>query len=362
MRSSRVIRLGLGVLGCALLSVWVTSPASSQYTPEQFLADCQVGLAKLEERYRHCSGRYQIIQNRPLFDWQLIRDVEFAVSGEQWLIICHNLEEWRKGHLYKVHYQQSVRGANSVYSFLLTGRYETRELRLETYEMAEEVASKPSGGEIRNELAYWLSPIHAPYCMGAFPLLPLLRHPTFRVLKLREGEREGVRVIRADFEVRPGQPFTDPRISWTREPVWGWFEVAPDQEWTVRAFEYTYMAPGHKPEIPLVKARVNGEVSYSTDSNGRPMVTYFKRSTSWRDLPPDSMIEMKDIQIEYGPVSEDRFRLSYYGLPEPPSVTWVQERRTPVYVWLFVAAGVLLTLGIFFRWLSRRLRRGHSEG
>jgi hypothetical protein len=145
MRSSRVTRLGLGVLGCVLLNVWVTSPASSQYTPEQFLADCLDGVTKLEERYRHCSGRYRIIETAPRVDWQVIRDVEVAVSGEQWLIISHNLEEWRKGHLYKVHYQQSVLGANSMYRFLLTGRYETRELRLETFEMAEETTSKPSG-------------------------------------------------------------------------------------------------------------------------------------------------------------------------------------------------------------------------
>ncbi len=66
--------------------------------------------------------------------------------------------------------------------------------------------------------------------------------------------------------------------------------------------------------------------------------------------------------LDYRMESTDpmEFRLSYYGLPEPVGVVW--ERRTPVYVWLFVAAGVLLTLGIFFRWLARRLRRGHSEG
>jgi len=59
-------------------------------------------------------------------------------------------------------------------------------------------------------------------------------------------------------------------------------------------------------------------------------------------------------------VPDDVFRLSHYGLPEPVGVVW--EKRTPVYVWLFVAAGVLLTLGIFFRWLARRLRHGPSEG
>jgi hypothetical protein len=359
-RNSLVTRLAGGVAVFVILGVYAISPATFHYTHEQFLTDCQSGLAKLEERHRHCSGRYQIIETMPLVDWQLIRDVEVAVSGEQWLIITHHFEEWRKGRRYKVHYGQAVRGANPVYSFHLTGLYETRELRLETFEMAEEVASQPSGGKVHGRL--WLSPIYAPYSIGAFPLPALMRHPTFRVLKLSEGQREGVGVIRADFEARPGQPFTDPMISWTREPVWGWFEVAPDQEWTVRAFEYTYMAPGHKPEIPLVKARVNGEVSYTASPDGRPMVTYFKRSTSWRDLPPDSMIEMKDLQIEYGPVSEERFRLSYYGLPEPPGVTWEREKKTPVYVWLLVAAGVLGMLALLFRWLAhRRQRHRNSE-
>ena len=353
-RSFLVPRLAGGGISFVISGVLVISPGALCYAPEQFVADCLSGLVKLEERYRHCSGRHQIIETMPLVDWQLIRDVEFAVSGEQWLIITHHLEEWRKGRLYKEHYGQAVRGANSVYSFHLTGLYKERELRLESYEMAEEVASQPLGGKIRGHIAAWLAPIRVPFSVGTFPLPTLMRHPTFRVVKLREGEREGVRVLRADFEVSPGHPFTDRMISWTQEPVWGWFEVAPSQEWTVRAFEYTYMAPGHKPEIPLVKARVNGEVSYTVGSDGRPLVTYYKRSTSWRDLPPDSMIEMKNIQIEFNPVSEERFRLFYYGLPEPVGVEW--ERKTPVYVWLLLAAGVLGLLAVVLAWLAKRRR------
>ncbi len=67
---------------------------------------------------------------------------------------------------------------------------------------------------------------------------------------------------------------------------------------------------------------------------------------------------------ECSPIAErvaiQDFYISAFGSPEPVGV--VPPRRTPVYVWLLVAAGVLLTLGIFFRWLARRLRRGHSEG
>jgi hypothetical protein len=57
---------------------------------------------------------------------------------------------------------------------------------------------------------------------------------------------------------------------------------------------------------------------------------------------------------------DEEFTLSAFGLPEPVGVVW--EKRTPVYVWLLVAAGVLLTLAVFLRWLARRLRRGTSEG
>jgi hypothetical protein len=57
---------------------------------------------------------------------------------------------------------------------------------------------------------------------------------------------------------------------------------------------------------------------------------------------------------------EREFTLSAFGLPEPVGVVW--ERRTPVYVWLLVAAGVLGVLAVFFYWLSCHLRRGESEG
>jgi hypothetical protein len=59
-------------------------------------------------------------------------------------------------------------------------------------------------------------------------------------------------------------------------------------------------------------------------------------------------------------LGDEEFTLSAFGLPEPVGVVW--EKRTPVYVWLLVAAGVLLTLALVFRWLARRLRRGTSEG
>ena len=53
-------------------------------------------------------------------------------------------------------------------------------------------------------------------------------------------------------------------------------------------------------------------------------------------------------------VPDSEFTLSAFGLPEPVGVEW--ERRTPVYVWLLLAAGVLGLLALVLRWLAHRRR------
>jgi hypothetical protein len=64
--------------------------------------------------------------------------------------------------------------------------------------------------------------------------------------------------------------------------------------------------------------------------------------------------------IHYERVPESEFRLTAFGLPEPVGVVW--EKKTPVYVWLLVAAGVLGLLALLFRWLAhRRQRHRNSE-
>jgi hypothetical protein len=51
---------------------------------------------------------------------------------------------------------------------------------------------------------------------------------------------------------------------------------------------------------------------------------------------------------------EQEFTLSAFGLPEPVGVEW--ERKTPVYVWLLLAAGVLGLLAVVLAWLAKRRR------
>jgi len=63
-------------------------------------------------------------------------------------------------------------------------------------------------------------------------------------------------------------------------------------------------------------------------------------------------VKYKDYQMKSTDASE--FQLSYYGFPEPVGVEW--ERRTPVYVWLLLAAGVLGLLAVVLAWLAKRRR------
>jgi hypothetical protein len=53
-------------------------------------------------------------------------------------------------------------------------------------------------------------------------------------------------------------------------------------------------------------------------------------------------------------LDEREFTLSSYGFPEPVGVEW--EKKTPVYVWLLLAAGVLGLLAVVLAWLAKRRR------
>jgi hypothetical protein len=55
-----------------------------------------------------------------------------------------------------------------------------------------------------------------------------------------------------------------------------------------------------------------------------------------------------------GEPSDAEFTLSAFGLPEPVGVVW--EKKTPVYVWLLLAAGVLGLLAVVLAWLAKRRR------
>lgn len=50
--------------------------------------------------------------------------------------------------------------------------------------------------------------------------------------------------------------------------------------------------------------------------------------------------------------SQEEFRLSHYGLPEPFGIEW--RRPTPIYIWLLASAGVVAVFALAVRYLARR--------
>lgn len=331
-----------------------TMAAESGFTPERFLAECKDGLAKLEERARHCHGRYKFIDGGAILDVQDVYEIEFAVSGENELLKTRHTAEKRKGSPDRVHDRRAVRAANAAYSFHVSAQNETGQYRFDGHELASEVASDPRGGKIRGRIEFWMDPVRGTHWMGQYPLRPLLDHPTFRIRTLTDQTRDGVPVVRAEFDSRPGEPQTHPRISWSRGALSGWFEVAPGQGWTIRAFEYTHFVPGATPEVPPAKSREVGEVRYAPGPDGLPVIAWYKRSTSWLDRPLDGYFEMNDVQIAFDPTPDEQFRLTFYGLPEPVGVAPPPPARTPVYWWLLGAGGGFAVAGLVFRRLARR--------
>ena len=350
----RIVTIGLAALAAALGCLGFPVVDGSDYTPERFLAECKVGLAKLEERANHCHGRYRLIEGGASLGWQNIYDVEFATSDDQMLLQTHHKLRKERGKPDIVYDRREVRAGNPHYSFHITMGKGTDQYRLDEHELASDAPTPPPGGKIRNRITGWMSPPLATHWMGFFALRPLLDHPTFRVVKLTDRVRDGVKVVRAEFTARPGEPKTDPRVSWTRDRVFGWFEVAPTEGWTVRAYEYTYFAAGATPSVPLAKSREIGEVGYAPGPDGLPVVSRYKQATAWLEMAPDGYIEIDQVDLEFGPTPAEHFRLSHYGLPEPVGVPPLPKPRGHMYWWFLAAAVGFAALGLAFRRLARR--------
>jgi hypothetical protein len=175
----------------------------------------------------------------------------------------------------------------------------------------------------------------------------LLEYQPFRVVGMRRVSREGRELWVVDFECPHAVDKPPPYFV-----QGGTMTLDPAGYWT--------LIEGHFRTQDIIGTGITEiRIEYKVD-NGVPIPVRHYHTSSFSDGGKSRMEYTYDWSVPAGSLPESEFTLSHYGLPEPVGVVW--EKRTPVYVWLLVAAGVLLTLGIFFRWLARRLRRGHSEG
>ncbi len=138
--------------------------------------------------------------------------------------------------------------------------------------------------------------------------------------------------------------------SWSGQIVGGWVVLDPGAGWCIRErLCHRKYADG------LEECRF--KFDYSVTSSGYPItrriqVTCEGRIDKDKSYRFEAIIHPELAESDGPP--EPEFTLSAFGLPEPVGVEW--ERKTPVYVWLILAAGVLGLLALVLRWLAHRRR------
>jgi hypothetical protein len=223
------------------------------------------------------------------------------------------------------------------------------EFMLKSYDPNPDAQLLPAPSSIRRWAFVTLFP-H--FCYHDQPLAEVIHQPGFRLENVTLDERGLVRAkVRYERSIPNGTGKMIAETIFTFDPQRYWCirEYQEESTYKVKSGNTTsqyvveFVLEDHSSGFPLVRRQDARSTATSTSSGGndnRRRVEY-------------------ELQVDES-VPDSEFTMSAFGLPEPVGVVW--ERRTPVYVWLFVAAGVLLTMGIFFRWLARRLCRGHSEG
>jgi hypothetical protein len=133
----------------------------------------------------------------------------------------------------------------------------------------------------------------------------------------------------------------------------GYIEVDPAHSFRPTAFKYAIKTKGNGRYYSGVTI---GTLNY--DSAGS--LPILKEKTEETELPSQELGVRKSklvstYTIEYnGKISEEEFRFSHYGLPEPPDVGW--SKPIPTFVWLLTGAGVCAVVATGFRQLARRHR------
>lgn len=96
-----------------------------------------------------------------------------------------------------------------------------------------------------------------------------------------------------------------------------------------------------------------GEFEYETKGDSIPKRLTIERPMVGSKTKKGIAREVSVYHLQRGVrISDDEYRLSHYGLPEPIGVEW--KRSTPVYVWLLAGAAGLFAIAVAFRLAVRR--------
>jgi hypothetical protein len=94
------------------------------------------------------------------------------------------------------------------------------------------------------------------------------------------------------------------------------------------------------------------QMTYGTPIDGLSFPAHYTQTTVPSDTEKPPYTTRGSYKVSKTTRSALDFRLAAFGLPEP--VEFPQKKRIPTYVWILVAAGACVVLGIGLRYLARR--------
>jgi hypothetical protein len=179
-----------------------------------------------------------------------------------------------------------------------------------------------------------------------------IRQPTFKILRVSAVHQGGRDLVRIDFDneheriTKKGSGVYNPYQG-------GWFVLDPEHYWCL--VESELVGEWTEPHLThFYRKPERSTYEYRTGSNRFPILTRVvsrEKPVPELKVPGIENIRVYDLRESAEP-EDGEFTLTAYGLPEP--VGMPLPRRSRTWLWLSLASGGVLCLGLFFGWLARR--------
>lgn len=314
----RRLLLGLAVFGCLLDGT--TPCAADQTLRDRFLRDAPRGWEELQQAYDRVvgAGRNEAVSHR---DGKIVQQVVFDFKVKQngeW-ILWERSDPKTKSAL--------AGGRNSSYAFSVSKAADKPwTLKSVNHDGTAVYWEARRGGGIAFFQSPWI-------ILGRFSLSEIASDPSFKIRTLTEEVRDGHTLVVVQFDAavknaQPGWPPTelrhgrlvlDPSISWAMRE--GNVVLQPDSA------KYTFSIDYDAPQKKIKKFHIENEQG---------------------SLTTKATFEVNELEFCAAPESD--FTLSAYGIAEPKTpakpVRW--------WLWIALAGGGLLVLGVGFAWWKRR--------
>lgn len=156
--------------------------------------------------------------------------------------------------------------------------------------------------------------------------LDLLDYPAFKVTSIRHHQSGNNKLVKLNFQVDQELNAKQPPDLQLANLQEGWFELRPDQFWTVNSAEYMIPANRRRPG-----RRWKTEVTYDAAKNAIPLPKEIKMTTvdqkEKTDLKPISQLYEFDLKLITVPLPDDQVTLTQFKLKERTPDEWLKDQE-----------------------------------